>query len=301
MADRELVELTPGAFQLRGGSNMGLVVQDRKGLLIDAGLDRDAARRALRAVSELGVTLEAVLLTHAHADHFGGAHFLQRRLGVLLFAPTLEAELMKHPIVEPLSLFGGAAPIRELHHKFTWAKPCHVEHIVEPGPLHIGPFQVEVIPLPGHTLKQVGLAANEVLFCADAVFPADTLLKHKITFCVDLDDTIAVLEKLPNQHFAHFAPGHGPAYAAGDEIGQVCDTHRKRLQEVRQLVHEALDGPQETSALVQRLANHYGLRLGTATAYFLTRTTVLAALSSLEQAGQVETTMSDNRLLWQRA
>jgi len=41
--------------------------------------------------------------------------------------------------------------------------------------------------------------------------------------------------------------------------------------------------------------------LKTATAYFLTRTTVLAALSSLEQAGDVAAVMGDNRLLWQRS
>lgn len=300
MADKRSIELIPGVFQLRGGSNIGLVVEGHKGLLIDAGLDRDAARRALRAVGELDVALEAVFITHAHADHFGGAHFLQRRLGVPLYAPALEAEIMEHPVMEPLFLFSGAAPIGELRHKFTLDQPCQVEHVVEPGPLDIGSFQVEVVSLPGHTLKQVGLAVNDVLFCADAVFPTETLQKHKITFCVDLDDTLAVLEELPNQHFAHFAPGHGRAYAAGDEISQVCDVNRKRLEGVRCLTFEALDGPQETSALVQRLADHFGLRLKTATAFFLTRAAILAALSSLEQAGQVETKMSDNRLLWQR-
>jgi hypothetical protein len=35
-------------------------------------------------------------------------------------------------------------------------------------------------------------------------------------------------------------------------------------------------------------------------AYFLTRTTVLAALSSLERQGEVETLVRGNRLYWQR-
>ena len=38
----------------------------------------------------------------------------------------------------------------------------------------------------------------------------------------------------------------------------------------------------------------------TATAYFLTRTTVLAALSSLEQAGEAVAVMENNRLLWRK-
>ena len=317
------VELVPGVFHLRGGSNMGLIVRDGKGLLIDTGLDKDAARRALRTAEEMGVTLAAVFITHAHADHFGGAHFLQRRLEVPLYAPALEAAMMEHPIIEPLYLFGGAVPIGDLRHKFTLAKSCRIDHVVRPGvgtetypgvgaetypgvgaetyPYEIGPFRVEIVGLPGHALNQVGVAVGDVLFCADAVFPAETLQKHKVTFCVDLDATLATLERLPTLPYTCFAPGHGPAYAAGEEIAQICAANRKRLEEIRALVYAALEEPQETPALVQRVADHFGLSLTTATAYFLTRTTILAALSSLERAGGVEAVMRDNRLLWQQA
>ena len=108
-------------------------------------------RGVLLVADELDVTLEAVFITHAHADHFGGAYLLQRRAEVPLYAPALEAAMMENPIIEPLYLFGGASPIKELRNKFTLAKPCRVDHVVEePGVLEIGPFQVEVIPLPGH-------------------------------------------------------------------------------------------------------------------------------------------------------
>ena len=292
------VELAPGIFHLQGGSNMGLVVQDGKGLLIDAGLDKDAARRALRTAGEAGVTLEAVVITHAHADHFGGAYFLQRRLEVPLYAPALEGAMMENPIIEPLYLFGGAAPIEELCHKFTLAKPCRVDRVMEPGPLEIGPFSVEVVPLPGHAPNQVGVAVEDVLFCADALFPEEALQKHKIPFCADLDDGLATLERLPNLPYDRFAPGHGPAYRAGDEIAHACAANRERLEEVQEQVYAALKESQETSDLVQRVADRFGLQLATATAYFLTQTTILAALSSLERAGKVTVVVEDNRLLW---
>lgn len=295
------VELASGIFHLQSGSNMGLVVQDGKGLLIDTGLDKDTARRALRVVEAMDTVLEAVFLTHAHADHFGGAHFLQRRLGLPLYAPALEGAMMENPIIEPLYLFSGAAPIEELRHKFTLAKPCRIDHVVEPGPLGIGPFRVKIVPLAGHAPNQVGVAVREVLFCADAVFPAETLKKHKITFCVDLDETLATLERMPGLPYAHFAPGHGPAYKAGDEIAQACFTNRERLEEIREQVYAALEEPQETPALVQQVADRFRLRLTAATIYFLVRTTILAALSSLERVGKVMITVKDNRLLWQRS
>jgi len=49
------------------------------------------------------------------------------------------------------------------------------------------------------------------------------------------------------------------------------------------------------------VADYYGLYLKTSTAYFLTRTTVLAALSMLERAGEIVATVVENRLRWRRA
>lgn len=296
----ECVELGAGVYHLRSGSNMGLVVRDGKGLLIDTGLDGDAGRRAQRIIEDTGVALEAIFITHAHADHFGGAHFLQRRLEVSVYAPTTEASMMESPIIEPLYLFGGAAPIQALRHKFTLAEACRVDHVVEAGPLEIGPFEAEVVSLPGHALNQVGVAIDDVLFCADAVFPEGTIRKHKVPFCVDLDETVETLERLPGLGYDRFAPGHGPAYEAGEEIAQVCEVNRERLEAIRERVYEALDVPGETPALVRQVADRFGLKMTTATAYFLTRTTVLAALSSLERAGDVEAAMEENQLLWRR-
>jgi glyoxylase-like metal-dependent hydrolase (beta-lactamase superfamily II) len=296
----ECVELAPGTFHLQSGSNMGLVVRDGQALLIDTGLDEDAGRRALRIAGDKGATLTAIFVTHAHADHFGGAQFLQRRLDVPLYAPNLEAAMMENPIIEPLYLFGGAAPIAELRQKFTLAEPCEVTRTVEPGPLEIGAFQVDVVPLPGHALNQVGAGVGEILFCADAVFPQETIEKHKVLFCVDLDRTLKTLKHLPDRPYRGFAPGHGPAYAEKEEVRRICNANRDRLEAVRDGIYDALAQPQDTPSLVQRMAERFQLEIVTPTAYFLTRTTVLAALSSLEAAGRVAPRTEENRLQWHR-
>jgi glyoxylase-like metal-dependent hydrolase (beta-lactamase superfamily II) len=301
----ERVTLAPGIFHLQSGSNIGLVVRQGKALLIDAGLDDDAGRRALRAVEETGATLEGVFVTHAHADHFGGARFLQKRLGVPVYAPKLEAAMMENPIIEPLYLFGGAAPIKELRSKFTLAEPCAVRRTVEAGTLQIGPFQLDVVPLPGHSLNQVGVGIGDgvergVLFCTDAVFPRQTIKKHKVLFCVDLDSTLDTIGELPARPYGCFAPGHGRTYARGEEITEICRANRERLEEIREVVHGALEEPQETSTLVQQVARHFRLKIARPTAYYLTRTTVLSALSSLEAAGEVAAATDENRLLWHR-
>jgi glyoxylase-like metal-dependent hydrolase (beta-lactamase superfamily II) len=147
----------------------------------------------------------------------------------------------------------------------------------------------------------MGIAVEDVLFCADAVFPAETLQKHGVIFCADMDAALETLARLPEMPYARFAPGHGPAYGAGEEIREICAANRARLEEIRERVRAALAHPADTDALVRSVAEGLGLRLTTATAFFLARATVLAALSSLERAGEVKAGVEENRLLWRKA
>ena len=77
--------------------------------------------------------------------------------------------------------------------------------------------------------------------------------------------------------------------------------NHERLIEIRNTVFEGAKEPRETSELVKEVADHLGLNLSSATSFFLTRATVLAALSSLEKAGHIVTVVEDNRLLWQHS
>ena len=120
----DLIRLTENAYLLRGGSNAGLIVHDGRAVLVDTGLDKDTAKKILRHIDVLAVKLAAVVITHAHADHFGGAATIRARTGAPVYAPALEAAIVENPILEPLYLFSGALPPAELSTNSPWLTPA---------------------------------------------------------------------------------------------------------------------------------------------------------------------------------
>jgi len=294
----KLVQVCEDVYSLEGGSNVGFIVREGQALVVDMGMDRDMARRAVRSLRELEAEPVGLVITHAHADHFGGAADFVRRTGVPVFASALEAAVIRNPILEPIYLYGGATPPPALRQKFLLAPPCPVAQEIEPGPLVVGGIAVKVVSLPGHAPAQVGLVYGGVLFSADAYFPEDVLTKHGVPFFYDFDAALKTLEWIGEGEYKAHVAGHGPWRASARDVVQA---NRERLLEIRAWALEAVGEPQETEALVAGLAGRYGLHLTTPAQFVLTRGSLLAALSSLVEAGEVETAFADGRLVWRRA
>lgn len=301
----ELIQLAEDAYQLRAGSNVGLLVQNGQALVIDAGLDRDAARRIMKHLNGLGVTLAAILVTHAHADHFGGAADLKRRATaahpegrtVPVLAPAFEAAVVENPLFEPVYLFAGAQPTRELQGKFILAKPCPVDGLLAPGRQQVSGFELEIIAAPGHAHNQIMIGSPQggVCYAGDAYFPPAVLDKYGIPFYVEIDQTLETLERLPKLPYRVFAQGHGEAYS---DLQEIVSYNSQRLRALRAHVLEALDQPRLAADVLKQVADRLGVSLAQPAIYYLTRTTIHACLNSLREAGQVDMEVRDNRLLW---
>src|SRR3989454_3757406 len=192
----QLIQLSEGIWVIQGGGNIGVLAAEGRCLIIDSGMDKDAGKDILKQVKKLGLTPTALLITHAHADHFGGAHYLVRQTGLKVYATRVEASVMSGPILEPLYLFGGAQPPRELQHKFFLAKPCMADVILEGNEQMVDQIPLKVISLPGHSTEQVGVAYGKTLFVGDAFLTPEILDKHRIPFYTDIQAGLTTLRSL---------------------------------------------------------------------------------------------------------
>jgi glyoxylase-like metal-dependent hydrolase (beta-lactamase superfamily II) len=323
----QLIELQENIWIIQGGANIGVIAHEGHCLIIDSGMDKDSGQNILKQVKKLGLTPTALLITHAHADHFGGAHYLVRQTGLQVYATRVEASVMSSPILEPLYLFAGAQPPGELQHKFFLAKPCIVNVLLKGNELSVDQIPLEVIPLPGHSTEQVGVAYANTLFVGDAFLTPEILDKHRIPFYTDIQaglKTLDFLKALVNNTGASSADaltlfsasmpgtntipfklvvaGHGELYSSSDQVNRVIDYTVQRLESILEHIRNSLANGEARSAsdVLSSVAASHGASISTLSQHVLYNTTIQAALSSLYTQNVIHPIFQDNRLLWQR-
>jgi hydroxyacylglutathione hydrolase len=129
-----------------------------RAILVDPG---EVAPRLLAAISELGVGLDAILLTHTHFDHVGAVAPVARATGAPVYCPKLEV-----PVLQDIMSFvpwPGFGPFE------SWDP----EETVEGGErLTLAGLDIDVLFTPGHSPGHVTYAipGEGLLFAGDVLF-----------------------------------------------------------------------------------------------------------------------------------
>lgn len=129
-----------------------------RALIVDPGEEAD---KLLGAIEALGVTLDAILLTHTHFDHVGAVAPVARATGAPVYCPKLEV-----PVLQDIMAYvpwDGFGPYE------SWDP----EETVEGGEqLELAGFEIDVVFTPGHSPGHVtyAIGAEQALFSGDVLF-----------------------------------------------------------------------------------------------------------------------------------
>ncbi|WP_052487418.1 MBL fold metallo-hydrolase [Gordoniibacillus kamchatkensis] len=169
-------------------------------VLIDAGsgLGEQAILKWLRQDGIAG-RVAALVLTHAHADHAGGACGLRERLGIPVLASAATADIVESGDEERLGL--RQARKDGVYPESYRFKPCRVDRVLAAGDtIRHGSHRLQVVPAPGHSSDMIALydAGSGTLFGGDAIFAGGRLavLNTEDFSMHDYRDTIVRLAAL---------------------------------------------------------------------------------------------------------
>jgi glyoxylase-like metal-dependent hydrolase (beta-lactamase superfamily II) len=294
----ELKRITEDVAYIPGAVNVGVIMNEGKATLVDTGLDRDSGRNIKRLLEAEDIQITAIINTHSHADHFGGNDYIVRNTGAEVYAPPIEAGIIQNPLLEPIYLFHGAAPIRNLRNKFVLAKPSPVHYVLGQGRTTIGHRELEIVPLPGHSFNQVGVLVDDVLFCADAVFSGRVIEKYRIPVVQDVGSHRETLKALRDTCHTLYVPSH--TEPTGD-ITALVDVNLGVVESISSDILGLLDEPKTVSEIQSELCTGYGLDLDVVQQYYLIHTTLMAYLSNLYEEKTIEIRLEDNSLRWAKA
>lgn len=292
--------ITEEVGYFKGAVNQGIIHKDSNCILVDTGLDRQAARKLIRLLGDLQLKPIAIINTHAHADHFGGnAEILSHYgNGIRVYAPIFEESAIRYPIWEPTYLYSGAYPLPDLENKFLFAPESPVHVIYEAGILEIGDFVLQAIPLYGHSFRQMGISYDHVLLSADAFYGREVLEKHPLPFHVDTKETLLTLNNLIDAPYSTLVPGHGAAISCMEERRVTIMENKAVYDRVNQLICTILSEPMTLDQLQASLLGKLGLDVMHAGSYLLYKTAIMAQLKYLSDSQVIFYQIQDNQWLW---
>jgi glyoxylase-like metal-dependent hydrolase (beta-lactamase superfamily II) len=173
------------------------------GILVDPGA---AAGDALGAARAAGVTIEKIVLTHAHVDHVEGIPLVRRELDV---------PILLHPADQPVY---AIAPMQAQMFGMRIEKLPPVDGELAAGEaVRFGECALEVRFAPGHAPGHVILVGDGVALVGDVIF-ANSIGRTDLPggdFATLMRSIRSEVLTLPDETTLH--TGHGPDTTVGHE------------------------------------------------------------------------------------
>jgi len=177
----------------------------KRGMIIDPGAE---ARLILKVVSDLGLTITMIVITHLHFDHVGALAPIKEKTGAKIAIHEAEAEAGLGMFSRMLSSIMGG----------SFSQPPKPDRLLKDGDtIEVNGLRFTVLYTPGHSPGGISLYGHGIVFSGDSLFNYG-IGRTDFPGCSyeELMDSIQnKLMTLPDETIVY--PGHGPSTTIGEE------------------------------------------------------------------------------------
>jgi hydroxyacylglutathione hydrolase len=174
-----------------------------EGMVIDPGGN---AKDIFRAISNSGLDIKVIVLTHGHSDHIAALYDIQDRTGAEVAIHTADAQFLNGR--GSLSMMFG----------ISYKTPDPPDRLLSEGDIiNIGDLRFTVLHTPGHTPGSICLLTDDKVFTGDTLFyrGIGTTLMPGSSRRQLIDSILNRLMVLPGNTTVY--PGHGRETTIGAE------------------------------------------------------------------------------------
>lgn len=175
----------------------------RKGFLVDPGLNN---QNIIDFISEKGLAIECIILTHGHADHIGGLEEISKKLNAPVYVHKDEASLLN----DASKNFSNEVCGRKIE--------IEADRLLKSDEMiNVGDISLKIIHTPGHTPGGICIYTEGMLISGDTLFQ-ESIGRTDFRYSSTEALIKAIKEKLytlPDDTIVY--PGHGMETTIGHE------------------------------------------------------------------------------------
>lgn len=318
---------------LRGGTyyfslkytNAGIYMYKKQCILIDTGYCEEEGKAIVDYMKSKGLTLDSILITHAHADNLGGAHYIKNKTKAKLYASKDESLVIENPkkstyasIISELKEVEVAEPVvnREdkpddkiihfiptkkkiMQHSVLKHEKCLVDGQLASGKSFVmesTKHKLDIVGLPGHSNGQVGIVTpDKVFFIGDSLYSGDELAENPIPYSTDVTKTKKTLDYLLKSKHTLFVPTHGKPLEFS--ITAEIYNNQRQIKMLEETIIMHLSMPKTTDEVVALVLASFEIA-GNIPNFYMISSTISAYLEELKKANKLKAIHEKGKTRW---